>query len=178
MKDTVTGTYQQGYNAQIAVDQEAQIIVAARVVQQANDCAQLVPTLNEVKQNVGRMPEQATADGGYFTESAVTDNTLKEVDLYVPPNAPMPRDEYNDEIAETATVREQMWHKLRGPGGLETYKKRNTIVEPVFAQIKHIRQFRQFALRGLAQVEAEWSLICLTHNVLKLFRASKQLEIA
>lgn len=178
MKDTTTGTYQQGYNAQIAVDQEAQIIVAARVVQQANDCAQLVPTLNEVKQNVGRMPEQATADAGYFTESAVTDNSLREIDLYVPPNAPMPRNEYSDEIAKTASVREQMWHKLRRPGGLEKYKKRNTTVEPVFAQIKHIRGFRQFALRGLAQVEAEWCLICLTHNLLKLFKASKQLEIA
>ena len=177
MKDTITGSYHQGYNAQIAVDREAQIILAASVVQQANDCAQLVPMLNEVKQNVGRMPEQATADGGYFTVSAVTDNSLTEIDLYVPPNEPMPRDEYSDEIAETASVREQMWHKLRRPGGLEIYKKRNTTVEPVFAQIKHIRQFRQFALRGLAQVEAEWSLICLTHNVLKLFRARKQCEI-
>lgn len=178
MKDTITGSYHQGYNAQIAVDREAQIIVAASVVQQANDCAQLVPMLNEVKQNVGRMPKQATADGGYFTVLAVTDNSLREIDLYVPPNEPMPRDEYSDEIAQTASVREQMWHKLRRPGGLETYKKRNTTVEPVFAQIKHIRQFRQFALRGLAHVEAEWSLICLTHNVLKLFRANKQLEIA
>lgn len=177
MKDTITGSYHQGYNAQIAVDREAQIILAASVVQQANDCAQLVPMLNEVKQNVGRMPEQATADGGYFTVSAVTDNSLREIDLYVPPNEPMPRDEYSDEIAETASVREQMWHKLRRPGGLEIYKKRNTTVEPVFAQIKHIRQFRQFALRGLAHVEAEWSLICLTHNVLKLFRARKQCEI-
>src|SRR5215470_3034013 len=166
MKDTITGSYQQGYNAQIAVDQQAQIIVAARVVQQANDCAQLVPTLNEVKQNVGRMPEQATADAGYFTESAVTDNSLREVDLYVPPNAPMPRNEYSDEVAETASVREQMWHKLRRPGGLEVYKKRNTTVEPVFAEIKHIRRFRQFALRGLAKVEAEWCLICLTHNLM------------
>ena len=177
MKDTITGSYHQGYNAQIAVDRQAQIILAASVVQQANDCAQLVPMLNEVKQNVGRMPEQATADGGYFTVSAVTDNSLTEIDLYVPPNEPMPRDEYSDEIAETASVREQMWHKLRRPGGLEIYKKRNTTVEPVFAQIKHIRQFRQFALRGLAHVEAEWSLICLTHNVLKLFRARKQCEI-
>lgn len=178
MKDTTTGSYQQGYNAQIAVDQEAQIIVAARVVQQANDCAQLVPTLNEVNQNVGRMPKQATADAGYFTESAVTDDSLREIDLYVPPNAPMPRKEQSDETAGTASVRERMWHKLRRPEGLEIYKKRNTTVEPVFAQIKHIRGIRQFALRGLAQVEAEWCLICLTHNVLKLFRASKQLEIA
>jgi hypothetical protein len=51
-------------------------------------------------------------------------------------------------------------------------------VEPVFAQIKHIRGFRQFLLRGLAQVEAEWLLVCLTHNLLKLFRATKQAQMA
>ena len=73
------------------------------------------------------------------------------------------------------SIREQMRAKLKRPDGYEIYKRRNIIVEPVFAEIKHVRQFRQFLLRGLAQVEAEWSLICLTHNLLKLFRANKQL---
>ena len=178
MKETATGSYLQGYNAQIAVDEEAQIIVAARVVQQANDCQQLVPTLKEVERNVGRMPEKATADAGYFSVSAVTNETLREVDLYVPPNEPVPRDDDGCEMGEPGSVRKQMWCKLRQPGGQKTYKKRNTTVEPVFAEIKHIRRFRQFALRGLSQVESEWNLICLTHNLLKLFRARKALQIA
>jgi hypothetical protein len=52
------------------------------------------------------------------------------------------------------------------------------IVEPVFAQVKHVRGFRQFLLRGLQQVEAEWLLVCMTHNLLQLFRVTKQLQIA
>ena len=58
---------------------------------------------------------------------------------------------------------------------ISAINRRKVIVEPVFAHIKHLRGFRQFLLRGLEQVEAEWLLICLTHNLLKLFRASKPL---
>ena len=177
MKNVMSGSFEQAYNAQIAVDREAKIIVAARVVQQTNDQEQLVPGLKEVEKNVGRMPEQATADAGYFSTSAVTDESLKGIDLYVPPNGREPKSGMNV-LPEQASVRDKMWHKLRGPGGAETYKKRNTTVEPVFAEIKHVRKFRQFALRGLSKVEGEWSLICLTHNVLKLFRARKQLNFA
>jgi transposase len=178
MMNPITRGYEQAYNAQIAVDGEAQIIVAASVVQHPHDQEQLVPVLNEVEQNVGRMPEQVTADAGYFSAAAVTNESLKGIDLYVPPNEPVPPDGPLVELPENASVREQMWHKLKGPGGPEIYKKRNTTVEPVFAQIKHIRRFRQFMLRGLENVEAEWTLICLTHNVMKLFRATKRCQVA
>jgi Transposase DDE domain len=67
-------------------------------------------------------------------------------------------------------VREQMRHKLNTPEGQAIYKMRKAIVEPVFGQIKEGRGFRRFSFRGLAQVGAEWTLICLTHNLLKLFR--------
>jgi transposase len=176
MLDTTTRSFQQGYNAQIAVDSQAQIIVAASVVQAPNDAAQLLPALTAVKQHLGSLPQQVTADAGYFSAAGLTDESLKEVDLYVPPNNPpgLPRGQ-RGRRAINARVREMMWHKLQSPGGYEIYKRRNIIVEPVFAQIKHLRVFRQFLLRGLAQVEAEWSLICMTHNLLKLFRAHKQL---
>jgi hypothetical protein len=177
MMNVSTGSYEQAYNAQIAVDGAAQIIVAARVVQQPNDQEQLVPGLKEVEQNVGRMPEQATADAGYFSTSAVSNESLRGIDLYVPPNGRAPGTGL-EKNPEKTSIREQMWHKLRGPGGSETYKKRTTTVEPVFAEIKHIRRFRQFTMRGLSKVEAEWSLMCLTHNVLKLFRARMRLKLA
>jgi hypothetical protein len=64
-----------------------------------------------------------------------------------------------------------MWHKLQSKAGAAIYDQRKAIVEPVFAYLKHVRGVRQFLLRGLAQVQAEWLLICLTHNVLKMFRA-------
>jgi transposase len=178
MKNINTGSFEQAYNAQIAVDREAQIIIAARVVQQPNDQEQLVPALKEVEQNVGRMPEQASADAGYFSAASVSNEILKGIDLYVPPNERKSESESIKELPEGASVREQMRHKLNTPEGHEIYKKRNSTVEPVFADIKHVRRFRQFALRGLSKVEGEWKLICLTNNVLKLFRARNQLKFA
>ncbi|MCL5266912.1 MAG: transposase [Bacteroidetes bacterium] len=67
-------------------------------------------------------------------------------------------------------VKELMRRKLRTKKGKKAYSKRKETVEPVFGQIKQVRGFRQFLLRGLEKVRAEWRLICLTHNLLKLFR--------
>jgi len=64
----------------------------------------------------------------------------------------------------------RMRRKLKTKAGKAVYAARKTIVEPVFGQIKHARGFRQFLLRGIDKVRAEWSLVCLTHNVLKLYR--------
>ena len=63
-----------------------------------------------------------------------------------------------------------MKRKLQTKAGRAIYAARKTIVEPVFGQIKHARGFRQFLLRGLVKVRAEWALVCLTHNILKLYR--------
>jgi transposase len=177
MKDLVTQSFQQGYNAQIGVDGQAQIIVGAKVVQAGNDQQQLVPVLQEVAQNLGRMPEAASADGGYFSTAALTHEAVRGVNLHVPPNQREP-DAVTEPLPASASVQQLMWQKLKNAEGRAIYNLRQAIVEPVFAQIKHIRGFRQFLLRGLAQVEAEWLLVCLTHNLLKLFRATKQAQMA
>ena len=64
-----------------------------------------------------------------------------------------------------------MRERLRTEAGRAAYALRKGIVEPVFGQIKEVRRFRRFALRGVAKVGAEWQLICLTHNLLKLYRS-------
>ena len=64
-----------------------------------------------------------------------------------------------------------MRQKLQSEAGRAVYKMRKAIVEPVFGQIKECRHFRRFSLRGLENVQAEWTLVCLTHNLLKLYRA-------
>src|SRR6266705_2913694 len=178
MKDLVTQSFQQGYNVQIGVDAQAQIIVGAKVVQAGNDQQQLVPVLQEVAQNLGRMPEAASADGGYFSVAALTHEAVRGVNLHVPPNQREPDlGALTEPLPASASVQQQMWHKRKSAEGRALYHLRQAIVEPVFAQIKHIRGFRQFLLRGLAQVEAEWLLVCLTHNLLKLFRATKQVQM-
>ena len=176
MKDGATLSFEQSYNAQIAVDDEAQIIVATGLTQEANDKRQLVPMLTTVKTNTGRLPEKATADAGYFSTAAVTDEAVSEVDLYVTPDRGKKTEEA-ELMAESPpgesvqTAIEQMREKLKTDEGRFVYKHRKMIVEPVFGQVKEVRGFRRFSFRGLDKNEAEWDLVCLTHNLLKLFRS-------
>lgn len=179
MKDQATKTFQQSYNVQIGVDAQAQIIVAAKVVQAGVDQEQLVPVLREVEKNLGRLPQRVSADAGYYSKAAITHGAVSAVDLHVPPNQRKPLSWSSEQrLPENATLQERMWHKLGTKAGRETFDKRKVIVEPVFAQIKHVRGFRQFLLRRLPQVEAEWLLVCMTHNLLKLFRATRQVQLA
>jgi hypothetical protein len=181
MKDGATGSFEQSYNAQIAVDGQAQIIVAATLTQAANDKQQLVPVLAEVKTNAGRLPEKVTADAGYFSTAAVTSEALSSVDLYVTPDSGKQTEE--ELITESPPpteldqeVKARMREKLQTENGRAVYKQRKMIVEPVFGQVKEVRGFRRFSFRGLLKNEAEWSLICLTHNLLKLFRGKGCLQ--
>jgi transposase len=170
MKDGATKSYVQAYNAQAAVDGTAQVIVAAAVTQAANDKQQLVPMLTEAAANCGQPLAVASGDAGYFSEAAVTDPTLAGIDLYVPPDRQQ-HGEAPPPPVDDGTVRSAMRAKLQTAAGQAVYALRKAIVEPVFGQIKGARGFRRFSVRGLAKVQAEWSLICLTHNLLKLFRA-------
>lgn len=177
MKDGATKTFHQAYNIQVGVDEQAQIIVATKVVQTGADQEQLIPVLREVEKNLGRMPARVSADAGYYSRIAVTHEAVRAVDLHVPPNQ-RPPVRGAAALPPDATIQERMWHKLGSKAGREVFGKRKVIVEPVFAHVKHIRGFRQFLLRGLPQVEAEWLLVCMTHNLLKMFRATRQLQVA
>jgi len=183
MKDGATGSFEQSYNGQIAVDGQAQIIIAATLTQAANDKQQLVPVLAEVKTNLGRLPEKVTADSGYFSVAAVTNEALSSVDLYVTPDSGKKTEQELATESPPPTegeqeVKAQMREKVKSESGRAVYKRRKMIVEPVFGQVKEVRGFRRFSFRGLQKNEAEWSLICLTHNLLKLFRGKSCLQPA
>ena len=176
MKDGATKSFQQCYNAQLAVDSVAQIILAARIVQTTNDQQQLVRMLGEVESNCGCKPHTATADAGYFSRAAVTDKAVEGITLYVPPNQRRPKE--IPIIGSHSKESDKMWHRLMSEEGSKIYRSRGATVEPVFGQIKHARGFRQFLLRGFEKVTAEWLLICTTHNLLKLFRAGPKKALA
>ena len=168
------GSFLQGYNAQAAVDATAQIIVAADLTQQTNDSRQLLPMLAQVEANMGRKPDAVSADAGYWSEANATDESVAGIDLHIATG----RIKHGDAIdtmsgspPEQATAKEAMGHKLRTEAGRSIYKMRKAIVEPVFGQIKERRGFRRFSLRGLDKVRQEWKLVCLTGNLLKLFRS-------
>jgi transposase len=173
------GSFVQGYNAQIAVDGEAQIIVASRVTQTPNDAQQLVPMAKAIRENVGQLAATTSADAGYFSAQNIEDPVLAETNLLVPPDrqkhgtapsAPPP--------GPRASAAQRMRHELSSVEARELYKRRKAIVEPVFGQMKETRGFRRFLLRGLQAVRAEFDLIALTHNLLKLFRSGRQPALA
>jgi len=178
MKDGATKAFIQGYNCQIISDQESQIICSSAVTQEANDKQQIVPLVEKFKTNFdGHVPVKLSGDAGYFSETNVAYLEAENIDSYLATGRQKHRDKIQSaprgRIPKDLTTKERMSRKLRTKKGKEIYKERKQIVEPVFGQTKEARGFRQFLLRGLKNVQAEWDLVCLTHNILKLFRSGK-----
>ena len=182
MKDGASKSFEQAYNCQIASDKQAQVIVGTNVTQETNDKQQVKPVMEDVKKRTGQTPRKASLDAGYYSDDNVAYLESEKIDGYLAtgrqkhseqiPPAPRGR------IPKAATTKDRMARKLRTAKGRATYSQRKQIVEPVFGQIKEARGFRRFSLRGLANVTCEWDLICLTHNLLKLFRSGYQVQRA
>lgn len=174
-------------NAQMSVDSRSQIIVACFVTAAVNDKEQALPlaeaTLRNLHQAGVQLPHDdrgqappipATLDSGYYSEKAAAGMEARGFD----PHMATGRQKHNQGKAATtstplpegATAKEKMQAKLRTPEGQKLYAQRKTIVEPVFGQIKGARGFRRFSFRGLLKIGAEWCLMCLTHNLLKIWR--------
>lgn len=173
------GAFIQGYNAQIAVDAEAQVIVAADLSQSPNDKQQLVPMAQAIENNVGTMAQTTSADAGYFSEAALAHSALEGTNLLVPPH----RLKHGAELQpgspdRDASPADRMRHQLATQEGRELYRMRKAIVEPVFGQIKEARGLRGLLLRGFTAARAEFQLISLTHNLLKLFRSERRSALA
>jgi transposase len=171
MKGGGQGGLMQAYNAQIAVDSHAQIIVAAELTQQAFDCQQLLPMVKNLCTTVQGKPTTITADAGYWNTGSLLDPALSGIEMLVPPDSkpptpgsPLPR------TAPRHWEAFRMRQVLATAAGKARYALRQSTVEPVFGQIKEARGVRRFCLRGLLNVTSEWKLICATHNLLKLFR--------
>lgn len=164
----------QGYNAQVVASPE-QVILAAQVTRSHNDTDQLAPmvaqtadTLHEVgvREPIGIV----LADGGYWNSPAISEVRERNIDVLIPtqdrrratPRKLAPRQ--GKEAQRIDAV-------LSKPEGQALYRRRQQIVEPVFAHIKYIRRTDRFLRRGLAACQAEWQLIAATHNLLKLWRA-------
>ena len=172
--------WDQSGNAQVLVD-ESQLILAADVTQQANDVQQVAPLLDQMESNlqaaeIVERPQEFVADAGYYSD----DNTPCVVSHEMVPYLATQRLKHHEElppvprgrIPKSLTPKQRMARTLRTKKGRATYKKRKGQVEPVFGQIKQAGGFRQFAMRGLSKMKAEWQLVCLTHNLLKLWRAA------
>lgn len=168
------GGFIQGYNGQIAVDEDHQIIVAAAMTNQAPDTHHLVPLMERVEANCGALPSKATADTGYWAPSNAQWCEDYGVDAYIATGR-MKRGWAREPPATgappaDADARERMRHKVNTVEGREVYKRRKCVPEPVFGQIKECLGFRQLLHRGIEKAQCEFSLICTGHNLMKLFR--------
>ncbi len=165
-------------NAQLAVN-EHQIIVAADVTNEANDKKQVQPMVEQLQENlaaagVTEKVKEMVADSGFYSEANVAYLQGEEIDPYIATE----RLKHHERIAaaprgrcpQGLTAKQRMARKLRTKRGRERYARRKAMIEPVFGQVKHGRGFRQFLLRGRQKMRAEWRLVSLTHNLLKLWR--------
>ena len=158
--------YIQGYNAQAAVDGTAQIIVAHGLTPSMSDQDQLVPLLDAIKDNLGRRPKEGSADAGYLSEANLEAMAKRGIEPYIATGRAKHAACAKRNI--TGSLTKVMRDKLKRAGRRSRYRLRKQIVEPVFGQIKQARGFRQFLLRGIEKVSAEWALICTAHNLAKL----------
>lgn len=162
--------YIQGYNAQAAVDAQAQIIAAHSLTRSTSDQDQLVPLMDGIEDALGRKPKEASADAGYCSEANLAALAEREIGAYLATGRAKHPAEGRRKI--TGPLTQAMRNKLKRAGWRTRYRLRKQVVEPVFGQIKQARGFRQFLLRGIDKVRAEWALICTAHNLTKLAQAA------
>jgi transposase len=172
--------WDQCINAEVAVN-EHQIIVAADVTEETNDKKQIKPMVEQMKRNLAAVGvtekvKEMVADSGFYSEANVEYLVEEEIDPYIATE----RLKHHEQIAaprgrcpKSLTAKQRMARKLRTRRGRERYARRKAMVEPVFGQIKHGRGFRQLLLRGQKKMRAEWRLVSLTHNLLKLWRQER-----
>ena len=169
------GAFVQAYNGHLAVDGEHQIIVAAALSNQAPDAEYFIPMLDRVLAGCAQIPEAVLADAGFFSDANVRRAQARGVDVYIAPaRTPHGEKEPPSDGKEPckSPMKEAMREKLQSEPGDALYRRRKAIVEPVNGQIKS-RGLGKLSLRGLSKARAEWSLIALSHNLLKLHKARR-----
>ena len=166
--------YIQGYNAQAAVDAQAQIIVAQTLSNSGNDQAQFAPLLDAIKATFKRNPDEVSADAGYCSAANLRTLSRRRIKGYIA----TARQKHGSKSAtakrsaKPGSLLARMTTRLRRAGHRSRYRLRTQVVEPVYGQIKEARGFRQFLLRGIEKVKAEWAMICTAHNLRKLALAA------
>jgi transposase len=175
MVDGSAKSFEQCYNGQAAVDDYCQVIVAAELTTEANDKHQVEPMVWAIEAGLGGLPAglTLTADAGYFSAGNIELLEQAGLDPYVAPG----KVRHGERVGSSRgrpprgmTDKQRMSRKLGTKAGRKVYSRRKAVVEPVFGQIKQARGLRRFLLRGQENAAGEWKLICLTHNLLKLWR--------
>jgi len=171
------GGFEQCYNAQAVVAAGSLLVVAAQVIQAPNDKQQIEPMLDKIAalpEQLGR-PETLLADNGYFSEANVALCAAAQIDPMIALGRQSHYPSLSERFAEAPpapekpTPLEAMSHRLQTPAGKKLYALRKQTPEPVFGIIKSVMGFRQFLLRGLDNVQGEWTLVTMAWNMKRMF---------
>ena len=170
------GGFEQCYNAQAVVDTETMLVLVPQVSNAPNDKEQIAPMLDKVQALPEglKAPETLLADSGYFSEKNVTICEAAQTTPLMPPGREAHHPDWRERFTEpealpaAATPVEMMTHRLKTKAGRTLYALRKQTVEPVFGIIKSVLGFRQFLMRGLSNVQTEWTLVCLAWNLKRM----------
>ena len=158
--------YDHSYNAQTAVDEAHQIIVAAELTDCAADSGQLPVMAEAVQRTVGALPQRLLADAGYCSEAALAALASCPCEVIVALGREGRENTRIDAVKYPHTA--SIARTLKSEAGKAAYRRRKAIVEAPNGWIKSVLGFRQFSLRGLQKVRAEWKLVCLALNLQRM----------
>jgi transposase len=160
------GGFDYCYNAQTAVDDTAHIIVAAELTNSGADSRQLPSMLEAVRISAGSHPQQVLADAGYRSEAVFAALHEHPADLVIALGREGKREVQIDAGRRPLTA--AMAEKFRSAETQAAYRRRKWLSEPPNGWIKSVLGFRQFSLRGLHKVQAEWKLVCAALNLRRM----------
>jgi hypothetical protein len=174
MKNSANAGFDQHYNAQVAVDQVALLIVGNTLSNHPNDKAEALPTVDAIPDELGK-PKAGALDNGYFSAKNIAGFEARDIDAYIATGREPHHKSWQERFAEQpapppddASPMVKMAYKLQTDIGKAIYGLRKCTVEPMIGVIKEVLGFRQFSLRGLVAAAGEWCLVCLAFNLKRL----------
>jgi len=170
------GGFEQCYNAQAVVDTESMLVMVAQVTNAANDKEQVAPMVAKMQALPAGLnqPQTVLIDSGYFSEKNVATCEAARITPLIAVGReghhPGWRERFTEPkpLTADATPVEKMKHTLKTKAGRALYALRKQTVEPVFGIVKSVLGFRQFLMRGLENVQTEWTLVCLAWNLKRM----------
>ena len=168
----------QGYNAQ-AVCTESQVIIAAELSTDSPDGRLLEPMIRAAREELAAVgidepPEVVLADGGYWNVPHIEELVMQGSQVIVNPDssarASRPADQRKLRDKRVHGLYAHMQRVITSEIGAGLYRRRQQMIEPIFAQTKVTRRADRFQRRGLPACQSEWRLLAATHNLLKLYR--------
>lgn len=171
---TAKKAWQQSYNGQIGVDPDSHLVVTRHVSDRPNDKREIEPTLEaieEIPESVGKV-EAVVADAGYYSEESLERCEAAATTPYIASGRKLPTPEPEDATKASSgeTPARRNAERLADPAGREVYQGRSASVETVFGIFRNVMQFNEFRRRGLAAVNAEWSLVCIAWNLKRMHK--------